>query len=137
VSKGGRQKEQARAKIARMRAEEARRRRRQRWIAAAGAAVLLIAAAVGISLAIGASSGGTSHGGTPHLRLASLGTLGPLRPAPPPGPAGPEGVPVPAAALLAGLANAAAGQPVDQIRCATSEQTTTARCIRGTQATSR
>ena len=30
---------------------------------------------------------------------------------------------MPAAALLAGLAKAAAGQPVDQIRCGTSEQT--------------
>jgi hypothetical protein len=123
VSKGGRQKEQARAKIARMRAEEARRQRRRRWIAGAGAAVLLIAAAVGISLAIGASSGSASHGGTPNHRLASLSTLGPLRPAPAPGPFGPEGVAVPAAPPLAGLANAATGQPVDRIDCGTSEQT--------------
>ena len=122
MSKGGRQREQARAKIARLRAEEARRRRRRRWIGGAAAAVLLIAAAVGISLAVGGGAGGASHGGTPNHRLASLSTLGPLRPAPPPGPAGPEGVPVPAAALLAGLAKAAAGQPMDQIKCATTEQ---------------
>ena len=130
MSKGSRQSEQARAKIVRMRAEEARRRRRRLWLGGIGAAVLLIAAGVGISLAVsgggassGASGGSASHGGTPHLQLASLSTLGPLRPALPPGPAGPEGVPVPAAAPLAGLASAATGQPVDQIRCGTSEQT--------------
>ena len=119
MSKGGRQ-QQARAKIARMRAEEARRRRRRLWIGGIGAAVLLVAAAVGISLAIGAGSGSR---GTPRLRLASLSTLGRLGPAPAPGPAGPEGVPVPAAAPLAGLANAATGQPVDQVKCQTSGQT--------------
>src|SRR6516225_5822369 len=103
-----------------MRAEEARRRRRRLWIGGIGAAVLLVAAAVGISLAIGAGSGSR---GTPRLRLASLSTLGRLGPAPAPGPAGPEGVPVPAAAPLAGLANAATGQPVDQVKCQTSGQT--------------
>jgi hypothetical protein len=132
VSKGSRQKEEARAKIARMRAEEARRRRRRLWIGGIGAAVLLIGAAVGISLVVSSgstSSGGSgsgttaSHGGTPHLQLASLSTLGPLRPALPPGQAGPEGVPVPTAAPLAGLATAATGQPVDQVKCQTSEQT--------------
>ncbi len=130
MSKGSRQSEQARAKIARMRAEEARRRRRRLWIGGIVAAVLLIGAVVGLSLAVGAggassgaSGGGGSHDGTPYLRLASLSTLGPLQPAPPPGPGGPEGVPAPTAAPLAGLASAAAGQPVDQIRCETSEQT--------------
>jgi hypothetical protein len=130
VAKDSRQNEQARAKIARMRAEEARRRRRRLWIGGIAAAVLLIGAVVGISLAAGAggtssgaSGGSASHSATPQLRLASLSTLGPLRPALPPGPAGPEGVPVPAAAPLAGLASAATGQPVDQIRCGTSEQT--------------
>ncbi len=126
----GRPNEQARAKIARMRAEETRRRRRRLWIGGIAAMVLLIGAVAGISLAVsggsgssGGSTGSGSHAGTPHLHLAPLGTLGPLRPAPPAGPAGPEGVPVPVAAPLAGLANAAAGQPVDQIRCETSEQT--------------
>jgi hypothetical protein len=130
VSKGSRQSEQAHAKIARMRAEEARRRRRRLWIGGIGAAVLLIAAVVGISLAVsgrgasgGASGGSASHGGTPRPRSASLNSLGPLRPALPPGPAGPEGVPVPTATPLAGLASAATGQPVDQIKCDTSEQT--------------
>jgi hypothetical protein len=102
-----------------MRAEEARRRRRRLWIGGIGAAVLLIAAAVGIGLAIGAASSRAAHGG----RLASLSTLGRLGPAPAPGAAGPEGVPVPAAAPLAGLANAATGQPVDQVKCQTSEPT--------------
>ncbi len=119
VSKGSRQKEQARERIARMRAEEARRRRRWRWAGGIGAAVVVIGAVVGISLA--ASGGGASGGSTGQL--AALSTLGPLKPAPSPGPAGPEGVPVPAAPPLASLASAATGQPVDQIKCGTSEQT--------------
>ena len=133
MSKGNREKERAREKIARMRAEEARRRRRRLLAGGIGAAVVVIAAVVGISLAVsggggsssgsGASGGSAGHGGAPHLQLAALSTLGPLTAAPSPGPAGPEGVPVPAAAPLAGLAGAATGQPVDQIKCQTSEQT--------------
>ncbi|HEY6277386.1 MAG TPA: hypothetical protein VIX86_13760 [Streptosporangiaceae bacterium] len=129
MSKGNRDRARAREKITRMRAEEARRRRRRLWIGGVGGAVVIIAAVVGISLAVSSSGGGsgsggsTGHGGTPHLQLAALNTLGPLKPVPPPGPAGPEGVPIPAATPLTGLAAAATGQPVDQIKCETSEQT--------------
>jgi hypothetical protein len=112
----------ARERIAQARAEQARRRRRRRrvWLAAAGAVVVVIAAAVGITLAV---TGGSSGGPGTALSLAPLSTLGSLQTAPAPGPAGPEGVPVPAAAPLAGTATAAAGQPVDGISCQASEQT--------------
>jgi hypothetical protein len=118
VAKGNRNRQQARAKLAQMRALEARRRRRRRWLAGAGGVVVAAAAAVGITLAV--TSGSTSP---PGLRLASLGTLGTLNAAPPPGPAGSEGVPVPSAAPLAGTATSATGQPVDGISCQTNEQT--------------
>jgi hypothetical protein len=118
VAKGNRNRQQARAKIAQMRAQEARRRRRRRWLAGAGAAVVAVAAAVGIALA--ATSGGN---GTPGLKLVSLSTLGTLRPAPSPGSLGPEGVPVPSSPLLASAATSASGQRVDGISCQTSEQT--------------
>ena len=128
MSKGSRNKQAAREKIARLRAEEARRRRRRIWAAATAAAVLVIAATVGIILAVtggsAATSGGSAAGGgTPRLSLAPLSTLGALEPAPSPGPPGPEGVPVPAAPPLAGTATAATGQPVDQNSCQASEQT--------------
>jgi len=109
--------ESARERLARVKAEQARRRQRRIWLAAAGAAVLVIGAAVGITLAV---TGGSSASGLP---LAPLSTLGTLSPAPAAGPAGPEGVPIPAAAPLAGTATAATGQPVDGISCQTSEQT--------------
>lgn len=108
-----------RDRLARVRAEQARSRRRRRWLIGSGAAVVVIAAAAGITL--GVTSGGSASGST--LPLASLSTLGPLRPAPAAGPLGPEGVPIPAAAALAGLATAASGQPVDGISCQTAEQT--------------
>lgn len=108
-------REGARERIARARAEQARRRRRRIWLAVTGAAVVVIAAAVGITLAV--------TGGSSGLPLAPLSTLGTLQPAPAAGPAGPEGVPVPAAAPLAGTTTAATGQPVDGISCQTSEQT--------------
>jgi len=121
MSKANRDRQQrAREKIARMRAEEARRRRRRLWLAVAGAAVVVIGAAVGITLAV--TSGG------PAFTPAPLSTLGTLRPAPAPGRLGPEGVPVPAAAALAGTGlagtgTAVTGQPVDGISCQAGEQT--------------
>jgi hypothetical protein len=102
VAKGDRNRQQARAKIAQMRALEARRRRRRRWLAAAGAVVVVAAAAVGITLAVTGRSSGSPRS---------------------PGAVGSEGVPVPTAAALAGTATSATGQPVDGISCQTSEQT--------------
>jgi hypothetical protein len=102
VAKGDRNRQQARAKIAQMRALEARRRRRRRWLAAAGAVVVVAAAAVGITLAVTGRSSGSPRS---------------------PGAFGSEGVPVPGAAALAGTAASATGQPVDGISCQTSEQT--------------
>ena len=102
MAKGDRNRQQARAKLAQMRALEARRRRRQRWLAGAGGVVVVAAAAVGITLAV---------------------TSGSSNAAPSAGPAGSEGVPVPNAAPLAGTATSAAGQPVDGISCQTNEQT--------------
>jgi hypothetical protein len=121
VSKSNRNKQQeARQRIARMRAEEARRRRRRIQIGAIGGAVVIIGAAVGIALA--ASGGGQNTGGQSG-GSAPLSTLGTLKPAPAAGALGPEGVPVPSAAPLAGLSNAATGQPVSGISCQTNEQT--------------
>lgn len=124
MSKSNRNRQQAREKIAKMRALEARRKRRRNWFAGIGAAVVVAAAAVGITLAATgghkATTGGTS---TPHLKLASLSTLGTLHSPGSPGRIGAEGVPVPSAPPLAGLANAAAGKTVDGISCQTNEQT--------------
>jgi hypothetical protein len=126
VAKASRNRAAARAKVAQMRAAEAKRKRRRNWIAAISAAVVVIAAAVGISLAVTSSSGGagpaTVQGGTPQLKLAPLSTLGSLQPAPPPGRIGPEGVPIPAVPPLASTANGATGGKVDGISCQTSEQ---------------
>ena len=118
MSKSSRNKESAREKLARERAEQARRRRRRVWLIAGGAAVVVIAAVVAITLAV---TGGSSGGG--GLPLAPLSTLGTLQPAPAAGPTGPEGVPVPAGPALASTATGATGQPVDGISCQTSEQT--------------
>jgi hypothetical protein len=124
VSKANRTRQQAREKVARMRAAEARRKRRRNWMIGVGAAVVLIAAVVGIVLAVTGGGPGASAGGSPQLKLAPLSTLGTLKPAPAAGPAGPEsGVPVPAAAPLASTATAATGKSVDGIRCQSSEQT--------------
>jgi len=120
VSKSNRNRQQhARQKIAQARAAEARRRRRQRWLLALGAVVIVGGAAVGISLA--ATSGGSAASGG-SSKFTSLSTLGTLKPTPAPGPKGPEGVPVPSAPPLASTATKATGQPVDGIRCDTSEQ---------------
>jgi hypothetical protein len=125
VSKGNRGKQQARARVAQMRAAEARRRRRRHLLTGIAAAVVLIAAAVGIGLAVSGGGGsGSAAGGRPQLKLASLSTLGTLRPASGAASAGPEGgVPIPAAAPLATTAAAASGQRVDGISCQSSEQT--------------
>src|ERR1700730_390726 len=123
VAKGDRNRQQARAKLAQMRALEARRRRRRLWLGVSAAVVIVAAAAVGITLAFSGGSGGSS-GSSPALKLASLSTLGPLRAAPSPGAPGPEGgIPVPGAAPLATAAASASGQTVDGIKCQTSEQT--------------
>jgi hypothetical protein len=111
-------RQQAREKLARIKAEQARRRRRRLWLAGMGAVVVVAAAAVGITLA--ASHG---SGGSPRLDLAPLTALGNLAAAPSGGPLGPEGVPIPHAAPLAGTASSAHGQQVDGIGCLGSEQT--------------
>ena len=128
MSKGSRNRQATREKVAQMRALEARRRRRRRWLAAIGAAVVVIGAAVGITVAVaggGSASGGgqASGGGTAELKLGPLSALGTLGPAPQPGPLGPEGAPVPGAAQLAGTTGSATGQKINGIGCQTSEQT--------------
>ncbi len=116
VSKGDRNRRQAREKIAQMRALEARRKRRRNWLAGAGATAVVIIAAVGITLAVTSGNGSNAvAGGTPQLKLASLAPLGTLKLAPSPGPAGSEGIPIPAAAPLASTATVATGQDVDGI----------------------
>jgi hypothetical protein len=116
-------KQAARERIARMRAEQARRRRRRIQVASSAAAAAVIAVVAGIVLAVTGSGSGAMTGAPPGLSLAPLSTLGALQPAPAPGAAGPEGVPVPAVAPLAGTDTVATGPPVDQIGCQTGEQT--------------
>jgi hypothetical protein len=89
--------------------------------------VIVIGAAVGIAFAVtsgGGNGSGTkpSAGSTPTLKLGPLSSLGTLQPAPNPGTAGFEGVPIPAAAPLAGTGAAATGANVDGIRCQSNEQ---------------
>jgi hypothetical protein len=121
VSKGERNRQQAREKIAQMRELEAKRKRRRNWLIALGAVVVVAAAAVGITLAATGSKG-SAPASTPKLKLAALSTLGTLQAPPPPGAPGAEGVPVPKVPPLAGLASAATGQTVDGISCQTNEQ---------------
>jgi hypothetical protein len=125
VSKGDRNRQKTREKVAQMRALEARRIRRRNWMAGIGVAAVVIIAAVGITLAVARSGGGSdaAAGGTPKLKLTTLSTLGKLKLAPVPGPPGPEGVPVPSAAPLAGTATDATGRDVDGISCQANEQT--------------
>jgi len=122
MAKRSRNKQAVRERIARMRAEQARRRRRWIRLVSGAAAATVISVAAAIVLAVTGGSG-AAGGATSGLSLAPLSTLGALQPAPAPGVTGPEGVPVPAAAPLAGTATAATGQPVDQISCQTGEQT--------------
>jgi len=125
VSKGSRNRSKAAAKIAEMRAAEARRKRRQRLLIGAGAVVVVAAVAVGITLGVSGGNSPAAHGAasTPKLKLASLSTLGTLQSAPSPGSNGPEQVPIPSAAPLTGTSTKATGQKVDGIGCDTSEQT--------------
>jgi hypothetical protein len=119
MSKASENRQRARERLARERAEAARRRRRNWWLAGSGAA-LIVAAAVAIPLALSGGGGGAAAASLP---LSPLSTLGTLRPPPAAGPAGAEGVPVPNAAPLAGTAGKATGQSVDGIGCSTNEQT--------------
>jgi len=123
VSKASRNKQAAREKIARLRAEQARLRRRRILVTSTATAAVVLAVVAGIILAVTGGGSGAVSGATSGPSLAPLSTLGALQPAPAPGATGPEGVPVPAAAPLAGLAMAATGRPVDQISCQASEQT--------------
>jgi hypothetical protein len=120
MSKASENRQRARERLARERAEAARRRRRNWWLAGSGA-VAVIAAAVAIPLALG--GGGSGGAAAASLPLSPLSTLGSLRPAPAAGPAGAEGVPVPKAPALAGTAGKATGASVDGIACSTNEQT--------------
>jgi hypothetical protein len=120
MSKASENRQRARERLARERAEAARRRRRNWWLAGSGA-VAVIAAAVAIPLALG--GGGAGGAAAASLPLSPLSTLGTLRPAPAAGPTGAEGVPVPKAAALAGTAGKATGASVDGIGCSTNEQT--------------
>jgi hypothetical protein len=122
MAKRSRNKQAARERIARMRAEQARRRRRWIRLVSGAATATVIGVAAAIVLAVTGGSG-AAGGATSGLSLAPLSTLGALQPAPAPGVTGPEGVPVPAAAPLAGIATAATGQAVDQVSCQTGEQT--------------
>jgi len=117
VSKASRNRENARQRIARERAEQARRRKQRMWAAIGGGVVVVAAAAVGITLAV-------TGGSTPATATTEpLSVLGALRPAPAAGPVGPEGVPVPSGTALAGPGTTAAGQPIDGISCSAGEQT--------------
>jgi len=113
VSKASRNRDIARAKVAEMRAREARQAKQRRLYMIVGAAVLVIAAAVGVTLA---ATGGKSSSSS------SLPSLGKLKSPPSPGPNSFEGVPIPAAAPLADTSSAVTGAAVDGIRCQTSEQ---------------
>jgi hypothetical protein len=116
-------KQAARERLARLRAEQARARRRRIRLASSAAVTVAIAVTAAIILAVTSGGSGATSLAPSGLSLVPLSTLGVLQPAPAPGATGSEGVPVPAAAPLAGTAAAAAGQPVDQISCQASEQT--------------
>jgi hypothetical protein len=122
MAKRSRNKQAAREKLARLRSEQARRRRRRIRLASSAAVTVVIGVTAAIILAVTGGGSGATTGAASGLSLVPLSTLGALQPAPAPGAPGSEGVPVPAAAPLAGLA-AATGRPVDQISCQTSEQT--------------
>jgi hypothetical protein len=123
VSKAGRNRDIARAKIAQMKAAEARRARRRNLIVGGAAAAVVIIVAVVIAVAATGGRTTTTAGSQPRLKLAALSSLGTLKAAPAPGATGPEGVPVPHGPALASTATAATGSAVDGIRCQTSEQT--------------
>ena len=118
ASRTSRNRENARQRIARQRAEEARRRKRRLW------------AAIGGGTWSWSRRGGRHHAGGDRRQQPGhgattepLSALGALQPAPAAGPVGPEGVPVPSGAALAGPGTAASGQPIDGISCSAGEQT--------------
>ena len=122
MSKGSRNKQAARDKIERMRADEARKRRRRVLIGSVAGAAVVIGAGVGIALSVNGGAKNSNSATAAHS-LAPLSTLGALRPAPAVGAQGPEGVPVPSGAPLSSVSGSATGQPVDGISCQTNEQT--------------
>jgi len=117
VSKASRNRENARQRIARERAEAARRRKQRIWAAIGGGVVVVAAAAVGITLAV---TGGSSPA---PATTEPLSVLGAIKPAPAAGPVGPEGVPVPSGTALAAPGTAASGKTIDGISCSAGEQT--------------
>ena len=121
MAKRSRNKQAARERIARMRADQARRRRRRIRLASSAAAAMVIAVVAGITLAVTSGGSGATSLAPSGLSLAPLSTLGVLQPAPTPVQRG-RRRPGPCR-RSAGLATAATGQPVDQISCQTSEQT--------------
>ena len=107
MSSKGRQ--QARDKLARIRADQTRRRRRRLWLTGLGAAAVTAVAVTAIAIALIGPSSTVPAAGSPRLELAPLTTLGKLAPPPPAGPLGPEDVPIPGAAPLASTAASARG----------------------------
>ena len=104
MAKRSRNKQAARERIARLRAEQARLRRRRIRVTSGVAAAVMIAVATAIVLAVTVGGSGAAAGLPSRPSLAPLSTLGALQPAPAPGTTGSEGVPVPAPAPLAALA---------------------------------
>jgi hypothetical protein len=121
ASRTSRNRENARQRVAAMRAAEAKRRKQRLWAGIGGGAVVAIAAAVGITLAVSGGGGGSSSasGG----KTVALTTLGTLKAAPAAGPPGPEGVPIPSGQPLAAPSAGTTGQDIDGISCSTNEQT--------------
>ena len=132
MSKANRNRQIAREKIAKARAAEARRARQRRLVTGIGIAVVVAAVAVPLALKLTSAHSTTtlpkhtnpnwSVPSSPSLHTAALSTLGKLSPAPPVGPAGGEGIPIPAAAPLAGTNTVAPGITVQGIHCGGSEQ---------------
>ena len=114
MSKASRNRDIARAKVAEMRAREAKQARQRKLYIGIGAAVVAIAAAVGIVFAVNSGGSGSN--------VTSIASLGTLKPAPDPGSLGFEGVPIPNGAALAGTTSDANGSVIDGIHCQTQEQ---------------
>jgi hypothetical protein len=125
VSKAGRNRENARQRIARQRAEEARRRKQRLWAMIGGGAVVVIGVVVAVVLVVTSGGGGSGGGNNSPIaaKEAPLSSLGTLEPAPAAGPLGPEGVPIPAGQALADPSSATTGQTIDGISCSEGEQT--------------
>lgn len=99
------------------------RRRRRYWLGGGAAVVVAVALVITLVVVLGGRNGAGSGSRRSQLRLAPLSTLGALHTAPDQGAAGPEGVPVPNAVPLSATAASTLGQPIDGIRCESSEQT--------------